>query len=178
MPTPPLELDRTDLKILSILQEDGRIQIADLAPKVALTPAPCLRRIRRLEEAGVIARYAAILDPRKVGLGLTAHLEVQLDKQAEHARSTFRKAVMKWPEVLTCLQLSGQWDYSMKVVATDLDAYAKFLMEKVLAVPVVVNVQSAFVLETVKETTEVPIPADSRLGRRATETQSLRHISK
>ena len=105
----------------------------------------------------MIARYAAILDPRKLGLGLTAHLEVQLDKQAEHARSTFRRAVQRWPEVLACHALSGQWDYSMKVVATDLDAYAKFLMEKVIALPVVVNVQSSFVLETVKDTSALPV---------------------
>jgi Lrp/AsnC family leucine-responsive transcriptional regulator len=157
MKTPPPDLDRTDRRILAILQDHGRIQNADLAPKVALSAAPCLRRLRRLEEAGVILRYAAILDPKKLGLGLTAHLEVKLDKQAEHARSTFRKAVMKWPEVQTCLQLSGEWDYSMKVVAPDLDAYAKFLMEKVLALPVVVNVQSSFVLETVKDTTALPV---------------------
>jgi Lrp/AsnC family leucine-responsive transcriptional regulator len=112
---------------------------------------------RRLEAAGVIARYAAIVDPRKVGLGLTAHLEVMLDKQAEHARSTFRKAVQKWPEALTVYALSGQWDDSLKVVAPDLDHYARFLLEKVLALPVVVNVQSSFVLETVKETTALPL---------------------
>ena len=157
MKTPPPELDRTDRRILAILQDHGRMQNADLAPKVALSPAPCLRRLRRLEEAGVILRYAAILDPRKLGLGLAAHLEVKLDKQAEHARSTFRKAVMRWPEVQTCLQLSGEWDYSMKVVAPDLDAYARFLMEKMLALPVVVNVQSSFVLETVKDTTALPV---------------------
>lgn len=158
MPAPPApELDRTDRRILAILQEQGRLPVADIAPRVALSAAPCLRRMRRLEEAGVIARYAAILDPRKLGLGLTAHLEVQLDKQAEHARSTFRKAVQRWPEVLACHALSGQWDYSMKVVATDLDAYAKFLMEKVIALPVVVNVQSSFVLETVKDTSALPV---------------------
>ena len=158
MPSLPApELDRTDRRILAILQEQGRMPVADLAPKVALSAAPCLRRMRRLDEAGVIARYAAILDPRKLGLGLTAHLEVQLDKQAEHARSTFRKAVGRWPEVLACFALSGQWDYSMKVVATDLDAYAKFLMEKVIALPVVVNVQSSFVLETVKDTSALPV---------------------
>ncbi|MFO1284643.1 MAG: Lrp/AsnC family transcriptional regulator [Burkholderiales bacterium] len=154
---PPPTLDRTDRRILAILQEQGRIQNADLAPKVALSPAPCLRRLRRLEETGVIARYAALLDPRKVGLGLTALCEVRIDKHAEHARSTFRKAVLGWSEVLTCQQLSGQWDYSMKVVATDLDAYSRFLMEKVVALPIVEDVRSAFVLETVKDTTALPL---------------------
>jgi Lrp/AsnC family transcriptional regulator, leucine-responsive regulatory protein len=150
-------LDRTDRRMLELLQEHGRMQVADLAPQVALSAAPCLRRLRRLEEAGVIARYAAVLDARKLGLGLTAPLEVQLDKQAEHARSTFRKAVMKWPEALACHALSGQWDYLLKVVVPDLEHYSRFLMEKVLALPVVVNVQSSFVLETVKDTTALPL---------------------
>ena len=150
-------LDRTDRKLLEILQEHGRMQNSDLARKLSLSPAPSLRRLQRLEAAGVITRYAAIVDPRKIGLGVTAHLDVMLDKQAEHARSTFRKAVQRWPEVLTGYALTGQWDYSLKVVARDLDQYAHFLLEKVLALPVVVNVQSAFVLETVKDTTALPL---------------------
>lgn len=151
------ELDRTDRKLLAILQEHGRMQNSDLARKLALSPAPSLRRLQRLEASGVITRYAAIVDPKKVGLGVTAHLDVMLDKQAEQARSTFRKAVQRWPEVLTGYALSGQWDYSLKVVARDLEQYAHFLLEKVLALPVVVNVQSAFVLETVKDTTALPL---------------------
>lgn len=157
MAVPTLELDRADRRMLAVLQERGRATNVDLAAAVALSPAPCLRRWQRLDEAGVIQRYAAILDPRKVGLGLIAHLEVMLDKQAEHARSTFRKAVQRWPEVLSGYALTGQWDYSLKVVAPDLDHYSRFLMEKVLALPVVVNVQSSFVLETVKDTTALPL---------------------
>ena len=151
------DLDRTDRKLLEILQEHGRMQNSDLARKLNLSPAPSLRRLQRLEAAGVITRYAAIVDPKKIGLGVTAHLDVMLDKQAEHARSTFRKAVQRWPEVLTGYALTGQWDYTLKVVARDLEQYAHFLMDKVLALPVVVNVQSAFVLETVKDTTALPL---------------------
>jgi Lrp/AsnC family leucine-responsive transcriptional regulator len=161
MPAPPLTLDRADRRILELLQDDGALTNVELAQKVALSPSPCLRRVQRLEEAGVIARYVALLAPRKIGLGLVAHLEVMLDKQAEQARSTFRKAVQKWPEALTCYALSGQWDYSLQVFAPDLDHYSRFLMEKVLALPVVVNVQSSFVLETVKDTTALPL---SHLG--------------
>jgi Lrp/AsnC family leucine-responsive transcriptional regulator len=155
--TPTPELDRADRRILDLLQARGRIANADLARDVALSPSPCLRRVQRLEGTGVIVRYAAILDPKILGLGLRAHLELRIDKQAERARSTFRKAVQRWPEVLTCYALSGQWDYSLKVIAPDLDHYSKFLLEKVLALPVVVNVQSSFVLETVKETTALPL---------------------
>ena len=152
-----LDLDRTDRRMLDLLQEHGRMQNADLAREVALSPSPCLRRLQRLEATGVIVRYAAVVDPRKIGLGVIAHLDVMLDKQPEHARSTFRNAVQSWPEVLSGYALTGQWDYSLKVVAPDLDHYSRFLMEKVLALPVVVNVQSAFVLETVKDTTALPL---------------------
>ena len=152
-----LDLDRTDRRMLDLLQEHGRMQNADLAREVALSPSPCLRRLQRLEATGVIVRYAAVVDPRKIGLGVIAHLDVMLDKQAEHARSTFRNAVQSWPEVLSGYALTGQWDYSLTVVAPDLDHYSRFLMEKVLALPVVVNVQSAFVLETVKDTTALPL---------------------
>ena len=152
------DLDRADRRMLALLQERGRISNVELAQAVALSPSPCLRRLQRLEATGVIARYAAVLDPKKIGLGLNARLDVMLDKQAEHARSTFRNAVQKWPEVLSGYALTGQWDYSLKVVAPDLETYSHFLMEKVLALPVVVNVQSAFVLETVKESMDIPIP--------------------
>jgi Lrp/AsnC family leucine-responsive transcriptional regulator len=155
--TPLPGLDRADRRILALLQERGRMSNVELAQAVALSPSPCLRRLQRLESAGVIARYAAVLDPRKVGLGLIARLDVMLDKQAEHARSTFRRAVQKWPEVLSGYALSGQWDYTLEVVAPDLDHYSRFLMEKVLALPVVVNVNSSFVLETVKDTTALPL---------------------
>ncbi len=158
MPATPLpDLDRIDRRMLELLQEQGRMQNADLAKLVALSPSPCLRRLARLEDSAVITRYAAIVDPKKIGLGVIAHLDVMLDKQAEHARSTFRNAVQKWPEVLSGYALTGQWDYSLKVVAPDLETYSHFLMEKVLALPVVVNVQSAFVLETVKDTTALPL---------------------
>jgi Lrp/AsnC family leucine-responsive transcriptional regulator len=154
---PSVELDRADRRILEIVQNDGRIANVDLAQKVALSPSPCLRRLNRLEESGVISRYVALLDGRSLGLGLTAHLEVMLEKRVEHARATFRQAVQKWPEVLVCYALSGQWDYFLKVVSPDLEHYSRFLMENVLSLPVVVNVQSSFVLEKVKEGTALPL---------------------
>jgi Lrp/AsnC family leucine-responsive transcriptional regulator len=155
--SPIPELDRADLRMLALLQAHGRISNVELAQRVALSPSPCLRRLQRLEEIGVIARYAAVLDPKMLGLGLIAHLELMLDKRAEHARSTLRTAVTTWPEVMTCYALSGQWDYSLHVITQDLEHYSRFLMEKVLALPVVVNVQSSFVLETVKATTALPL---------------------
>ena|SRR5205814_744269 len=162
MPTLPIvDLDRADSRILEIIQQEGRIANVDLAKRVALSPSPCLRRVNRLEETGVISRYVALLQPRTLGLGLMAYLEVMLDKRAEHARATFRQAVLDWPEVLTCYALSGQWDYQLKVITPDLETYSHFLMERVLALTVVVNVQSSFVLEQVKDSTALPL---SHLG--------------
>ena len=95
----------------------------------------------------------AMVDPAKVGLGLTAYCEVMLDKKAQEARVAFREAVNAWPEVLSCHALTGHWDYLLKVITQDLDHYSRFVMEKLLALPEVANVQSSFVLEKVKETT-------------------------
>jgi Lrp/AsnC family leucine-responsive transcriptional regulator len=158
MPTLPIvDLDRADCRILDIIQQEGRIANVDLAKRVSLSPSPCLRRVNRLEETGVISRYVALLEPRALGLGLTAYLEVMLDKRAELARASFRQAVVEWPEVLTCYALSGQWDYQLKVITPDLETYSHFLMERVLALSVVVNVQSSFVLEQVKDSTALPL---------------------
>jgi len=151
------ELDRADCRILEIIQKDGRISNVDLAGHVALSPSPCLRRLSRLEESGIIAQYVALVDPAKVGLGMIAHCEVMLDKKAADARAAFREAVLSWPEVLTCYALTGHWDYLLKVITQDLNQYSRFVMEQLLALPVVANVQSSFVLEKVKETTALTL---------------------
>src|SRR5450759_4228216 len=151
---PEYELDRADCRILEIIQRDGRISNVDLAGHVALSPSPCLSR---LEESGVIAQYVGLVDPAKVGLGLIAYCEVMLDKKAPEARAAFREAVLAWPEVLTCYALTGHWDYLLKVITQDLDHYSRFVLEKLLALPVVANVQSSFVLEKVKESTALTL---------------------
>jgi Lrp/AsnC family leucine-responsive transcriptional regulator len=154
---PDYELDRADCRILEIVQREGRISNVDLASRVELSPSPCLRRLSRLEDAGVIAQYVALVDPARVGLGLIAYCEVMLDKKAPEARAAFREAVLAWPEVLTCYALTGHWDYLLKVITQDLGHYSRFVMEQLLALPVVANVQSSFVLEKVKETTALTL---------------------
>jgi Lrp/AsnC family leucine-responsive transcriptional regulator len=154
---PEYELDRADCRILEIIQRDGRITNVNLASHVALSPSPCLRRLSRLEESGVIAQYVGLVDPAKVGLGLIAYCEVMLDKKAPEARAAFRQAVLAWPEVLTCYALTGHWDYLLKVITQDLNHYSRFVMEQLLALPVVANVQSSFVLEKVKESTALTL---------------------
>ena len=150
-------MDRTDIRILETLQGDGRLSNIELAERVALSPSPCLRRVRALEESGVVAGYAALLNPERLGLGLIVHLDVALDKRDRTARERLKAAVQTWSEVTWCHSLSGDMDYTMQVVMPDLKHYTAFLMERVLTLPGVVNVKSAFVLDKVKETTALPL---------------------
>jgi len=150
-------IDRTDLRILGLLQRDGRLSNADLAQQVALSPSPCLRRVRQLEESGVIRRYAALLDPRRLGLGLQAFVTVTLDKRRDASMHVFNSAMQSTPEVLSCFALTGEMDYLLHVVAEDLEHFSRFLMERLLKLDGVANVKSSFVLQSIKDTTEMPL---------------------
>jgi Lrp/AsnC family transcriptional regulator, leucine-responsive regulatory protein len=152
-------LDRTDRRLLELLQSDGRLTNQELAERVNLTPAPVLRRVRALEKAGLIRRYVALLDAAKLGLGLTAYVTVKLDKKGRTAIETFRRAVQTWPEVLTCHSTTGDMDYLLQVVVEDLEHFNRFIMNAVLKQPAVLDVRSSFALERVKDTTALPIPA-------------------
>ena len=159
---PKIELDRTDLAILEILQADARVSNQDLADRVSLSPSPCLRRVRRLEEAGVIRRYVALLDPVAVGLGLVAYVNVKLEKRKQDedgrfAFDSFRDDVQRWPEVVTCYAMTGDIDYLMRVQARDLDDFSRFVLEKLLKHPAVLDVRSSFALDRIKETTALPL---------------------
>ena len=122
---PKLELDKTDLKILSILQVDGQLSNQEVAERVNLSPSPCLRRIKRLEQAGVIRQYVALLDPEKIGLGLLAYVNVRLAKHGDIAgnaksrrtapRDDFAASVAVWPEVVACYAMTGEMDYLLQV---------------------------------------------------------------
>ena len=150
-------LNRTDRKLLDILQRDGRLTNLEIAGRVNLSPSACLRRIRALEAAGVIRRYVALVDPRKVGLGLMAFVTVKLEKRGRMPTDTFAKAVKEWPEVLACHSLTGDMDYLLRVHVEDLDHFSRFVMDSLLKHPGVLDVKSSFVLEEVKETTALPL---------------------
>ena len=150
-------LNRTDRKLLDILQRDGRLTNLEIAGRVNLSPSACLRRIRALEAAGVIRRYVALVDPRKVGLGLMAFVTVKLEKRGRMPTDTFAKAVKEWPEVLACHSLTGDMDYLLRVQVEDLDHFSRFVMDSLLKHPGVLDVKSSFVLEEVKETTALPL---------------------
>ncbi len=158
-----VQLDRIDRRLLELLQQDGKLSNQELAERVNLSPSPCLRRIRRLEELGVIKQYVALLDPTKLGLGLLAYATVRLEKHGEaHQHSpvdTFRHAVKGWPEVIACYAMTGEMDYLLRVEVQDLEHYSRFVMDQLLRHPAVVDVKSSFALERIKDTTALPLPS-------------------
>jgi Lrp/AsnC family leucine-responsive transcriptional regulator len=157
MPIPREPLDDTDRKILTLLQDDGRISLADLAEKVGLSPSPCLRRMRNLEKAGVIARYVAVLDQQAVGLPVSVFISIKLASQKQDALDRFAKTISRWPEVLECYLMTGPRDYWLRVVVPDLAAYERFLKQKLTRVDGVASIESSFALEQVKYTNVLPL---------------------
>jgi Lrp/AsnC family leucine-responsive transcriptional regulator len=156
MPRP--KLDNIDRKILSILQVSGRTSLAELATEVGLSATPCLRRVRILERGGIISRYVAVLDQRAVGLPMSAFVSIKLEKQREDALERFAKAIARWPEVLECYLMTGSRDYWLRVVVPDLDAYDRFVKQKLTRLDGIASIETSFALEQVKYTNILPIP--------------------
>ena len=154
---PRTTLDRTDRRILEQLQADGRLSNQELAERVLLSPSPCLRRVRALERSGVIQRYAAVLDPLRIGLELLAYVSVKLEKRGKMPVDQFTRAVQSWPEVISCFSMTGDMDYLMRVQVENLAHYSRFIMDKLLKQPGVIDIKSNFVLERMKETTALPL---------------------
>ena len=153
------KLDVIDRRILQALQRDGRMSNVELAKRVHLTPTPCFERVRRLEESGFIERYVAQLNPRKLGFGLLAFIEVSLDKTNPQAFDRFRQAVADMNEIQECHMVAGGFDYLMKVRVTDMVAYRHFLGERVSTLPSVSRTHTYFVMEEAKSTQEIPVLA-------------------
>ena len=150
-------LDRTDLRLLALLQQDGRATNADIAAQVNLSPSACLRRIQRLESSGVIRGYAAMVDPKRVGLGLQAFVRVQLEKHGQLGLDRFIEGVNAWDEVVACHALTGDMDYLLNVVVQDLPHFSRFLLDHLLNASGVADVNSSFVLRTVKQARALPL---------------------
>ena len=157
----PAALDRLDRAILARLQTDGRETHEAIGQQVGLSASAVLRRIRRLEEAGVIDRYVALLRPESLGLGLSAYVNVRLEKRAEHAKRNpmdeFRASVQGWPEVVECVALTGEMDFLLHLVVQDMGAYSRFMMDTLLRHPSVQDCKTSFVMDRVKTTTALPI---------------------
>jgi len=153
-----VKIDRTDRKILEHLQKDGSLTNQQLAEKVGLSPSPCLRRVRALEEAGIILRTATILDHKKLGLSLTAIILIGMDRHTPERFAAFEEQVSGYPEVQECYLITGQSaDYMLKVVVPDMDHYHQFLLNHITRIPGVSGVHSSFVLRRVLDSTALPL---------------------
>ncbi|MBK4721414.1 Lrp/AsnC family transcriptional regulator [Azospirillum sp. YIM DDC1] len=154
---PKIKLDRIDRKILALLQQDGRMPNNELAERVGLSPSPCLRRVKALEEAGVIARHVALVDPAAVDLPVNVFVSVSLERQVEERIDAFEAAVMALPEVMECYLMTGDADYLLRVVVPDLASYERFLKEHLTRISGVANIRSSFALKQVRYRTALPL---------------------
>ena len=154
---PKFAIDQTDMRILQTLQTDAALSNVALAQSVGLSPSPCLRRVRALEAAGVIRGRAAIIDAAAVGLPVSVFLQVTLERQIEANLEAFEAAVTNAPEVMECYLMTGDADYLLRVVAPDLDAFHRFLMERLTNLPGVANIKSSFALKQIKYGYSLPI---------------------
>ncbi|MGE0747302.1 MAG: Lrp/AsnC family transcriptional regulator [Rhodospirillales bacterium] len=155
---PEMHLDPTDRRILRVLQDNARISNADLAREVGLSPSPCLRRVRELEEAGVVRGYVALLEPGAVGLPVSVFIQVTLERQVEQALELFEQTIAARPEVMECYLMTGDADYLLRVVVADVAAYERFLKEHLTRIPGVSSIKSSFALNQVKYRTALPLP--------------------
>jgi Lrp/AsnC family leucine-responsive transcriptional regulator len=155
-----MDLDRFDRRILAVLQEHGRISNQELAERIGLSPSPCLRRVRALEEAGVISGYRALLDARQLGLTLLALIHISMDRHTPERFANFEQQVAQLPEVLECLLITGQdADYQLKVIVRDMDAYQALLLNRITRIEGVSGVHSSFVMRRVVDKTALPVDA-------------------
>jgi Lrp/AsnC family leucine-responsive transcriptional regulator len=153
-----MELDRFDRRILEVLQVEGRISNQELAEHIGLSASPCLRRVRTLEDAGIIVGYRALLDARRLGLTLLALVHISMDRHTPERFENFEQSVRSLPEVLECLLITGQEaDYQLKVIVRDMDAYQTLLLNKITRIEGVSGVHSSFVLRRVVDKTALPI---------------------
>lgn len=158
-------LDRTDLRMLAVLQSEGRITNTELAERVRLSASACLRRLQRLEADRVISGYAAQVNPQAVGLGLQAFVRVQLSKHESAAIENFVHQVNGWDEVIACHALTGEMDYLLHIYVADLQDFSRFLLDHLLNASGVDDVNSSFVLRTVKRSPSLPLnQLTTRLG--------------
>ena len=152
-------MDKTDIALLAELQRNGRISNTELAEKVRLSPSACLRRVQKLEADGVIAGYLAQLDPIKLGLGLQAFVRVQLTAHDGDAIQRFVERIERWDEVVACHALTGDMDYLLQIVVADLDHFSQVLLDRLLKSGGVGDVNTSFVLRTVKPPGGLPLNA-------------------
>ena len=153
----PETLDAIDARILDLIQHDASLSVAEIADRVGLSSSPCWRRIKRLEDAGVIQRRVTLIDGEKLGLAFEVYLEVKLALPTKDNLDAFDAAVAAWPEVVHCATVTGGMDYVLRVVTRDIHAFDTFQRDKLLALGLVSNLESRIVIRSVKSTTAVPL---------------------
>ncbi|MCH9053687.1 MAG: Lrp/AsnC family transcriptional regulator [Proteobacteria bacterium] len=154
---PDTDLDAIDRRILDRLQENGRVSNVELANDVGISSSPCWRRVRELEKRGVISGYVALVDAAAVGLPVSVFVQVTLERQIEAALETFEAAVKERPEVMECYLMTGDADYLLRVVVSDLPTYEAFLKDHLTRIPGIANIKSSFALNQVKYRTSLPL---------------------
>jgi DNA-binding Lrp family transcriptional regulator len=157
--TPQLAIDAIDRRILASLQEDASITNVELAEKVGLSPSPCLARVRALEQAGVILRRVALLDPLKLGASISVFIRVTLEKQTEAVLDRFESAMARFPEVMECYLMTGDADYLLRVVMPDMQTLERFIVDHLTKIPGISNIRSSFALKQVRYKTALPLPS-------------------
>ena len=150
-------LDPVDAKILDLIQHDAGLSVAEIAERVGLSPSPCWRRIKRLEDSGVILGRVTLLDSERLGLGFEVYATVKLSLPTKENLDAFERAVADWPEVVQCATITGREDYVLRMVTSDIHAFDAFMREKLLSLGLVSDVESHIVIRGVKNTTAVPL---------------------
>jgi DNA-binding Lrp family transcriptional regulator len=154
---PSFQLDAIDIKILNLLQENAKLTNVELAARVNLSPSPCLARVRALEQAGIVSRHVTLLDPLKIGLGLSVFIQVGMERQAERDLEKFQAAIISYAEVMECYLMTGDFDYLIRVVVADMPALERFIVDKLTKIPGIANIKSSFALKQVKYKTALPL---------------------
>ncbi|WP_077921898.1 Lrp/AsnC family transcriptional regulator [Spirosoma sp. 209] len=156
-------LDKTDRRILSLIQTNARLTIQEIGQQINLSKTPVHERIKRLEREGVISQYVTLIDKKKVGNSLMVYCQVTLDKQTRDTFAGFDTAVRDLPEVLECNRVSGTFDYLLKIISRDMDAYNRFYQERLSVIPGMLHISSFFVMDEVKNSTVIPVATDAAL---------------
>lgn len=154
---PDNQIDTIDRRILQLLQADAKISNTELSRRVGLSPSPCLARVKALEKSGVISRHVTLLDPLKVGLGVSVFIQVSLERQVERSLNTFQAEICIYPEVMECYLMTGDADYLLRVVVADVPALERFIVERLSKIMGVASIRSSFALKQVKYETALPV---------------------
>jgi len=153
----PTTLDRTDKALLAALQGNARLTVAELAESVSLTTSPCWRRVKILEESGIITGYQAVLSPKELGYGVTAFVSVMMESHSQEVARNFEQRLLEIPEIIACHNVSGRYDFLLEVVAKDLESFGEFAREVLQALPAVKEIYSSFSYKSVKPRRVVPV---------------------